>query len=76
MKNITLSAQEESIEKARKVAARHHSTLNAMFREWLEMISSNQVQDGDAATKLNGLWQRTSYLKVGKKLSRDEMNHR
>ena len=40
MKNITLSADAELIEKARKRAATEHTTLNAQFRIWLE----NHVQ--------------------------------
>ena len=76
MKNITLSAQEDTIEKARKIAAEKHSTLNAMFREWLENISSEQASEASVEAKLNELWKRTSYLRVGKKLSRDEMNER
>jgi len=76
MKNITLSAQEDLIEKARKVASRRHSTLNAMFREWLESISNEQTNNEDIETKLNDLWKRTGYLRVGKKLTREEMNER
>jgi len=75
MKNITFSAKEEAIEKARKVAARQHSTLNEMFREWLEKLNAGHTETDDAA-RLEKLWQRTSYLRTGKKYSRDEMNQR
>lgn len=75
MKNITLSAQEDAIERAREVAARRHRTLNEMFREWLEDINS-QSQNNDVSSKLESLWEQTSYLRVGKKLSRDEVNER
>ena len=74
MKNITLSAQDDAIEGARKVAAHQHRTLNEMFREWLEQI--NQLNEQDTSSKLEDLWSRTGYLSVGKKLSRDEMNER
>jgi len=75
MRNITLSAQEDAIERAREVAARRHRTLNEMFREWLENIN-NQPQDKDVSSKLESLWEQTNYLRVGKKVSRDEMNER
>ena len=35
MKNITLSADEDLIERARQIARAQHKTLNAAFREWL-----------------------------------------
>lgn len=75
MKNITFSAKEETIEKARKVAARQHRTLNELFREWLDSVNEETL-DGVASSNLNSLWEQTGYLRVGKKLSRDEMNER
>ncbi|HVC36333.1 MAG TPA: hypothetical protein VNE40_02730 [Candidatus Dormibacteraeota bacterium] len=76
MKNITLSANEEAIETARKVASQNHSTLNEMFREWLIDVNKKQAVDEDVASKLEALWKRTNYLRVGKKLSREEMHER
>ena len=75
MKNITFSAKEETIEKARKAAARQHRTLNELFREWLDSVDK-EMSGGTASSNLNSLWEQTSYLRVGKKLSRDEMNER
>ena len=75
MKNITLSAQEDLIEKARHVALQKNSTLNEMFRTWLKSLSAeSQLVDG--TQKLTHLWEKTSYLQMGKKLSREEMNER
>lgn len=76
MKNITLSAKEDAIEGARKIAAQKHSTLNAMFREWLEDVNGRQTTDENVASQLEALWKQTNYLRVGKHLSRDEMNER
>lgn len=75
MKNITFSAKEEAIEKARKAAARQHRTLNELFREWLENVNKEALHE-TASNNLNSLWEQTGYLRVGKKLSRDEMNKR
>jgi len=75
MKNITFSAKEETIEKARKVAARQHRTLNELFREWLDSINK-ETSDETVSSNLHSLWGQTNYLRVGKKLSRDEMNER
>ncbi len=75
MKNITFSAKEETIENARKVAARQHRTLNELFREWLDSVNQ-ETSDEAVSGNLNSLWEQTGYLRVGKKLSRDEMNER
>jgi hypothetical protein len=75
MKNITLSAQEEAIEKARRIASSKHRTLNEMFREWLDTL--NHTQTGtENLKKFQTIWKKTNYMRVGKKLSRNEMNER
>lgn len=76
MKNITLSAQEDVIEKARAAASRKHRTLNDMFREWLDGVGRNQDQGNNNDAVLAALWEKNSYLRVGKKLTRDEINER
>lgn len=75
MKNITFSAQEDAIERARQVAAKKQRTLNELFRDWLDELDV-QTQADDVIEKLEALWQDTNYLRVGKKLSREEMNER
>lgn len=44
--NITLSAEEELVKKAREVAARRGSSLNRMIREYMEKLAS--VSDTDS----------------------------
>lgn len=75
MKNITFSAKEEAIDKARKAAAKQHRTLNELFREWLENIS-HETGDEEVSDRLYALWKTSNYLCVGKKLSRDDLNER
>lgn len=75
MKNITFSAQEKTIEQARQIAAQQHRTLNDLFREWLQELSKQQTSQ-NAEKRLQALWQKTDYLRIGKKLSREEMNER
>lgn len=74
MTNITLSAQEEAIAQARKVAVRNGTTLNTLFREWLTGLSDQTIRDQQA--QLDELWQRTGYVRAGRKFSRQEMNER
>ena len=72
VKNITLSADEQLIEQARFVARSQHKTLNAMFREWLQQLTSQSggTQDYDALMK------RLKHVQAGRRFSRDEMNER
>jgi hypothetical protein len=73
MKNITLSADEDVIERARAVAHSQHTTLNAMFREWLDQIASTS----GSAEKYEALMKRLSYVDFGdRRFTRDEMNER
>ncbi len=75
MRNITFSAREETIERARQIAAQRQRTLNELFREWLEELE-RQADKENVSGRLTSLWNQTNYLQVGKKLSRDEMNKR
>ena len=72
VKNITLSADEELIERARLRAAKERTTLNAAFRDWLERyagIETNRQEYDD-------LMRRLSHARSGRRFSRDEMNER
>ncbi|MDQ7053481.1 MAG: hypothetical protein Q9P14_11505, partial [candidate division KSB1 bacterium] len=45
LKNITLSADEQLIKKAREKARRENTTLNETFRQWLKRyVMSDQEQ--------------------------------
>lgn len=72
MKNITLSADEDLIEKARSIARGQKRTLNAAFREWLTQFtaSEGETQNFDALMK------NLRHVKAGRRFTRDEMNDR
>lgn len=71
LRNITLSADENLIEAARRRAASQHTTFNAQFRVWLEDYVGQEVQ---AAQAMRTVRELQGKLRVGRKLSRDEMN--
>ena len=73
MKNITFTADERLIEAARARARSDKTTLNREFREWLASYAQSQyrLQQYDQLVK-----QLRGRLRVGRKLSRDEMNER
>ena len=73
MKNITLTADEKVIEAARARARAEHTTLNEQFREWLAVYARerSRIRKYDAViAELKGK------VRVGRKLTRDEMNER
>lgn len=73
MKNITLSADEALIERARSVARERNTTLNNAFREWLKEYTARKA---DAAA-IRALFDRLSSVDLGgPKLTREEMNER
>jgi hypothetical protein len=72
VKNITLSADEHLIERARLVAQSRRTTLNQAFRDWLEQYAA---QEGQGAA-IDALMQRLRHVKSGGPFTRDEMNER
>ncbi len=73
LKNVTLSAEEGLIDQARQTARSQHKTLNQAFREWLESYTRPETDLVDAYEALR---KRLSYVKAGRKFTRDEMNER
>jgi len=74
MKNITLSADANLIEKARERAAAEHTTLNAQFRLWLENYVQREQKSERTIETIREL--QTSIFSSGRKFSREEMNER
>jgi len=72
MKNITLSAEEDLIERARDVARSRHTTLNSAFREWLQHFTAG---DGDSSG-FDALMQQISHIDSAGPYTRDEINSR
>ena len=72
MKNITLSADEDLIERSRLRAKREKTTLNAVFRQWLERYAGRE----SSASDFGELMERLSYARSGGSFTRDEMNER
>jgi hypothetical protein len=72
MKNITLSAEESLIERARLVARTQHKTLNVAFREWLEQYAAQ----AGAGAAFDALMRRLKHVRSDGPYTRDEMNER
>lgn len=73
MKNITLSADEDLIERARRTAQSQHKTLNAAFREWLEDFVTKSGSLAEYDQLMERLRRR---VRSSGPYTRDEMNER
>lgn len=74
VRNITFSADEELIERAREVARRNQRTLNEEFREWLARYADTHGEPRKLS--IRELVSQMKPVKMGRKLSREEMNER
>ena len=72
LKNITLSAEEEIIRRAREKAQREQTTLNARFRSWLEQYVMAGYKSNDYETFMK----TCAYASPGKSFTRDATNER
>jgi len=72
LKNITLSAEEALIERARQRAEAESTTLNAEFRRWLAQYVERPQNSAD----FRALMAHLNYAQPGKVFSREELNER
>lgn len=74
MKNVTLSAKEEAIERGRQVARNRKTTLNRLFRDWLDQLGEGELREQVYHEQMNRLSKR---IRVGRqKFTREAMNER
>jgi hypothetical protein len=78
MREITLSADEELIERASKRATREQMSLNEAFQKWLEQYATIDQPATETSTRpsFEEVMRRLSYVKFDRKFTRDEMNER
>ena len=72
LRNITLSAEDLMIQKAREKARNEKKTLNALFREWLNKYTLNT----NLESEFDQFMERTGYVNPGRKFTREELNAR
>ncbi len=71
-KNITLSADDLLIKRAREKAQRENTSLNQLFRGWVQKYVNRDNIDNE----YDSLMENMADVKAGRKFSRDEMNER
>ena len=72
MKNVTLSVDERVLERARSVARRRATTLNQLFRDWLEELTAERGRKD----RFDDLMHRLAHVRSGGRFTRNEMNAR
>jgi hypothetical protein len=72
MKNITFSADAQTIELAREEARKRKSTLNQLFREWLEDLAARDQR----RQKIEEIFKQMDNYEAGGPFTRDDMNQR
>ena len=72
MRNITLSANENLIKRARLIASGRGRSLSDAFREWLAQFSQSAVD----AQGYDSLMQSLKYVNAGGYFNRNELNKR
>ena len=72
MKNITLSADEDLIARAREQARARQTTLNRLFRQWLAEVAEQK----ERSSKIRALLDRLDGVDTGGNFNREEMNVR
>jgi hypothetical protein len=70
MKNVTLSVEESVLAQARRRAAAENTTLDELFRTWLERYIAQSL----AVQQYEALMNRLDYAEAGRSFTREEMN--
>ncbi len=70
MKNITFSADVQTIELARDEARKRKTTLNQLFREWLDDLAARD----ERRIKIDELFKKMDDYEASGPFSREEMN--
>jgi hypothetical protein len=71
-KNVTLSAENQLIRRARERASREKRSLNDAFREWLRSYAGREA----GGHRFRVLMEETSYARAGGRFSRCERGER
>jgi hypothetical protein len=73
--NVTLSIDDETLTRARELAARRGTSLNQMIRDYLEEVASDLSSD-EILLELNALWEGGSGDSRGERWTREELHER
>jgi transposase len=76
MKNVTLSIEDQTLRKARRIAAERSTSLNAMIRNFLQELTERESLADQARQRIFELCEEST-AEVGKRgWKRDELHER
>lgn len=73
MRNITLSVDDEVIDRARRYAAQHNSSLNNLVREYLHEIASREDEVAAARKQIREMSRRSKARIGNQKWTREDL---
>jgi hypothetical protein len=73
--NVTLSIDDETLSRARDLAARRGTSLNQMIRDYLEEVASD-LSSEEILRELHEQWEKSSGDSGGKRWTREELHER
>jgi antitoxin component of RelBE/YafQ-DinJ toxin-antitoxin module len=76
MKNITLSVDEKVLAQARRYAAEHNTSINALVRQYLEQIAGNNERARQAMRELRAMSDRSTAEAGPVRWKRDDLHER
>jgi hypothetical protein len=76
LRNITLNAEDKAIDSARELMKAEGTSLNEQFKIWLDAYVAEHRRKQQVEAALATLDAMEGKLKVGRKLTREEMNER
>lgn len=74
LRNITLSADDQLIARARGKADTEKTSLNVEFRKWLAAYAD--AHDEAAVARFRNVMKQMARVEAGRSFTRDEMNER
>lgn len=74
--NVTLVVEEDLLREARAVAARRHTSVNEMMRQYLRQVVGQEHRRAEAFDRIRHLLERPSVQLGGPRPSRDELHER
>ena len=71
VKNVTLTVEENLLERARAKAGAQHKTLNTLFREWVgQYVGASK----NRSESYQVLMKKLHHVRAGRAFTREEMN--
>jgi len=76
MKNVTLSLDDTTYQRARIEAARRNTSLSALVRDYLQSLTRDAGEEGDRSKRLLAALDQSRGFRAADRLTREAANER